>query len=115
MQQMDHHVDKTDTKEGGLIEESGLHTVGRRPIWWRSVLATQVDGDLPSGAPLQIAELWPSPAEGTQLLVSIVQVKSRVKVVLKIWDRVMVMVKARPNRRSRGTRGKQQLVSTVFQ
>ena len=38
-------------------------------VWWWSLLSTQVDGSLPSGAPLQLAELWPKPAKGTSLLV----------------------------------------------
>ena len=38
-------------------------------VWWWSLLSTQMDGSLPSGAPLQLAELWPKPAEGTTLLV----------------------------------------------
>ena len=43
-------------------------------VWWWAVLATQVDGSLqPSGAPLAIAELWPRPTPGSQLLVSTVQ------------------------------------------
>eukprot|EP01052_Picozoa_sp_SAG31_P041356 SAG31_NODE_6249_length_2103_cov_0.889721_2_plen_338_part_00 len=41
-----------------------------RAVWWWSVFATQVDGDMPSGAPLQIEELWPRPVKGTQLLVA---------------------------------------------
>lgn len=40
-----------------------------RDIWWWSILSTQVDGNLPSGAPLHLAELWPKPPESTILLV----------------------------------------------
>lgn len=54
-----------------LGEKDG--TSGNGTTWWWSVFATQVDGGLPSGAPLQIAELWPRPRHGTQLLVSLVQ------------------------------------------
>jgi len=47
-------------------------TARGRALWWWSVLATGVDGGLPSGAPLQVRELWPPPAAGMQLLVSTV-------------------------------------------
>ena len=42
-------------------------------MWWWTVLSTGVDGNLQSGADLQIAELWPQPATGTQLLVAILE------------------------------------------
>ena len=42
-------------------------------LWWWSILATDVDGEAPSGAPLELAELWPAPASSTQLLVATLQ------------------------------------------
>ena len=44
-----------------------------KALWWWSILATNVDGAAPSGAPLKTSELWPAPASATQLLVATLQ------------------------------------------
>ena len=63
---------------GGETEEERPGRAKSRSIWWWSVFATDVDSGLPSSAPLQIDELWPRPAAGTQLLVSTVQATTAV-------------------------------------
>lgn len=41
-------------------------------LWWWSLLSTDVDGGVPSGAPLELSELWPTPPLGKSFLVATV-------------------------------------------
>jgi hypothetical protein len=41
--------------------------------WGWSILATNVNGSAPSGAPIMIDELWPAPALGAKFLVAVVE------------------------------------------
>ena len=62
-----------DARANSMAQLGDEATTAEGALWWWSILATDVDGGLPSGSPLQVAELWPPPTPGTQLLVATLQ------------------------------------------
>jgi hypothetical protein len=50
----------TDDRANAMAAVGGAGVSTANGMWWWSVLATNVDGTVPSGQPLGISELWPS-------------------------------------------------------